>query len=193
MRKRRTVAERFAATLTRVCLVPALLVLVGGLAGCRHKVTHSPLPIGVLAPIELETPDNGDQPEIAELSPPDFELPLPPPPAPKPVIRRKPTAKEEQPAQVASAPEPAALAIGALSTSDEATPDGPQQAKDLIGSIQKRIAALPPRIAEGQKKQVRQVKHFVDQAQAALSSGDADGALNLATKAKLLMDDLEKR
>jgi hypothetical protein len=37
------------------------------------------------------------------------------------------------------------------------------------------------------------VRHFLDQAQQALNSGDADGAMNLATKAKLLMDDLEKK
>jgi hypothetical protein len=33
----------------------------------------------------------------------------------------------------------------------------------------------------------------VEQAQQALTSGDSDGAINLATKARVLMDDLEKK
>jgi len=44
-----------------------------------------------------------------------------------------------------------------------------------------------------QRAQVRQVQQFVKQAQQALESGDAQGASTLATKAKLLMDDLEKK
>jgi hypothetical protein len=95
--------------------------------------------------------------------------------------------------QVASAPEPAALAIGTLSTGDDASPQSQQQAQDLIASILKRIAALPAKTADAQKKQIRQIKTFILQAQKALNSGDAEGAKNLATKAKLLMDDLEKK
>jgi uncharacterized phage infection (PIP) family protein YhgE len=95
--------------------------------------------------------------------------------------------------QVAGAPDPAAVAIGALSTGSDATPQGQQQVKDLIASIVKRIAALPAKTADDQKAQLRQVKQFLDQAQQALTSGDAEGAKNLATKAKLLMDDVEKK
>jgi hypothetical protein len=95
--------------------------------------------------------------------------------------------------QVASAPEPAALAIGSLSTGGDAAPQSQQQAHDLIASILKRIAALPAKTADAQKKQVRQIHNFIDQAQRALNSGDAEGAKNLATKANLLMDDLEKK
>jgi ABC-type Fe3+-hydroxamate transport system substrate-binding protein len=95
--------------------------------------------------------------------------------------------------QVASAPEPAALAIGTLSTGGDASPQSQQQAQDLIASILKRIAALPAKTADAQKKQIRQIKTFILQAQKALNSGDAEGAKNLATKAKLLMDDLEKK
>jgi hypothetical protein len=63
----------------------------------------------------------------------------------------------------------------------------------MISSILKSLAALPARIADAQKRQVRQVRHFLDQAQQALNTGDTEGAKNLATKAHLLMDDLEKR
>jgi hypothetical protein len=96
------------------------------------------------------------------------------------------------PPQVASAAEPAA-AIGSLSSGGDSVGQSQQQAKDLIASILKRIAALPAKTADSKKGEVRQVKRFLDQAQQALNSGDADGAKNLATKAGLLMDDLEKK
>ena len=63
----------------------------------------------------------------------------------------------------------------------------------MISSIQRRIAALSARTADSQKRGIRQVRHFLDQAQQALSTGDTEGANNLATKAGLLMDDLEKK
>jgi hypothetical protein len=121
--------------------------------------------------------------------------PLPPPPPAKPVPKKTPATKEEAqpPVQAAAAPESAALAIGVLSIGGDAAPQSQQTARDLIAAITKRIAALPSKIADARKEQVRQVKHFLDQAQQALNSGDADGAMNLATKAKLLMDDLEKK
>jgi len=95
--------------------------------------------------------------------------------------------------EVVSEAEPAAVAIGALTTGGDAAPQSRQQAQDLIASILKRIAALPAKTADAQKRQIRQVRNFLDEAQKALKSGDAEGAKNLATKAKLLMDDLEKK
>jgi hypothetical protein len=171
------------------------LLLVGGLAGCHHKPAVLALPRGVLAPIELENiPLPESLPEIAELPPPEL-VPLPPPPPPKPTPRRRPQPKEQPqpPVQVASAPDPAALAIGALSTGGDAVPQSQQEARDLIASIFKRIAALSSDIANAQKQQVKQIHNFLDQAQKALNSGDAEGAKNLATKARVLMDDLEKK
>jgi hypothetical protein len=132
---------------------------------------------------------------VASLPPPQLED-LPPLPVPPPAPRKRPATapKEAQtPVQVAGASAPAALAIGELSAGGDSTPQIQQQAKDLIAAILRRIAALPARTADAQKRQIRQVRHFLDQAQQALNSGDADGAKNLATKARLLMDDLEKR
>jgi hypothetical protein len=132
---------------------------------------------------------------IAEAPAPELKLPLPIAPPPRPTPRRRtPTPKEETqpPTQVASAA-PAELAIGDLSTGGDAAPQSQQQARDLIDSIVKRIAALSKKTVDGQKKQLNQVKHFLDQAKQALNTGDADGAMNLATKAKVMMDDLEKK
>ena len=178
-----------------VTLVLSLPFAVG-LAGCHRKVVRSPFPASVLAPIELEAATNpNSMPLIASIPPPELGPPTQPPPFPKPVARKRPAAKEEAPApaQAASAPESAALAIGALSIGGDAAPQSQQTARDLIGTITRRIAALPAKTASAQKAQIRQIRHFLDQAQQALNSGDSEGAMNLATKAKLLMDDLEKK
>jgi hypothetical protein len=172
------------------------LVLAAGLSGCRHNTNPVVLAQTAHAPIELETvPPPDSPPTIATLPAPE-PAPLPPPPPPATTRRRAPAPappKETQPpVQVASA-EPAAAAIGSLSSGGDSTAQNQQQAKDLIASILKRIAALPAKTADSKKEQVRQVKRFLDQAQQALNSGDADGAKNLATKAGLLMDDLEKK
>ena len=63
----------------------------------------------------------------------------------------------------------------------------------MISSILKRIAALSTKTADAEKPQIRQIRHFLDQAQQALNTGDTEGAKNLATKARQLMDDLEKK
>jgi hypothetical protein len=153
------------------------------------------LPLASLAPIELEAAIDPDSLPMIETVPLPELGPLPPPPPAKPVPKKTPATKEEaQPTvQPATAPESAALAIGVLSIGGDAAPQSQQTARDLIAAITKRIAALPSKIADARKNQVRQVKHFLDQAQQALNSGDAEGAMNLATKAKLLMDDLEKK
>jgi hypothetical protein len=169
------------------------LVFIAGLTGCRHKTLYV-LPQQVaMAPIDLEpVPEPKSPPMISSV--PEPQLPPPSPAAPPRVTRRRPAqAKEPPPVQVASAPEPAALAIGALSSGGDSTPQSQQDAKDLIASIQKRIAALPSKTASQQKEQLRQVLYFLKQAQQALNTGDAEGAKNLATKAKLLMDDVEKK
>ena len=186
-------ASRLGVAFARAGRVPALaLVLAAGLAGCRHKTAAFVIPHGALVPVDLEIlPAPDPPPLIAALTPPDFgPLSSPPPP---PVAKKKttPAPKEEPPVQVAEAA-PAAL-LGTLSTGGDAAPQSQQQAQDMIASIARRINALPSQTANAQKRQIRQILNFVDQAKKALSSGDAEGAKNLATKAKLHMDDLEKK
>jgi protein TonB len=146
------------------------------------------------APVELEIPPEPANPIMIQPVP-EVTVVIPTPPPPKQPPRKKPApAKEAQPpAQVASAAEPAALAIGSLSNGGESTPQSQQQTKDLIAAIRRRLAALPARTASRQKSEISQVNRFLKQAQQALDSGDAEGANNLAVKAKLLMDDVEKK
>lgn len=166
------------------------LVFVVALAGCRHKPARWAPPVGALAPVDLEIPPQPEPPpEIATLPAPDLG-PLPePPPAPR---RRPAPAPKEQPAQVASNDSPA-LAIGALSVGGDGISETQQKTQDLIASIARRISALSTQAASSQKREIRQIRNFLDQAQKALKSGDADGANALATKASLLMDNVEKK
>ena len=187
--------RRLAPAFARASRAPlASLILVAGLAGCHHKQLAYTIPQGAHAPVPLETiPTPEPPPMIATLPSPELgPLTIPPPP-PKPTPRRRPAPKEDAQPQVASAPEIAAAAIGSLSAGGAPSQQTQQQAQGLIASILKRISALPANVADAQKKQIRQIRNFLDQAQKALNSGDADGANNLATKAKLLMDDLEKK
>ena len=171
------------------------LGLTVGLSGCRHKPQVAPLP-PVMSPVALE-----DIPEPENL--PMVEAPqikLPPVPVAtnaKPKRERKKPAPKPvtpEPVQIASAapPPPEETAIGALTAGGEASPQTKQEAADLITSSEKRLNALSAQKAEEEKAQVSKVKNFLKDAQEALKSGDAEGAKTLATKAKLLLDDLEK-
>jgi ribosomal protein S20 len=90
----------------------------------------------------------------------------------------------------ATSPEDAA--IGALSLGGEANPRAQQEAGELLASIEKRLNSLSPGKAVAEKAQVSRIRNFQRQAQQALNSGDVEGAKTLATKAWLLLDDLEK-
>jgi ribosomal protein S20 len=168
--------------------------LVVGLGGCRHKPQLAPLP-PAMTPVALEEipePENLPMVEAPQIKLP----PVPVATNAKPKRERKkpaPKPTPEPPVQVAAAvPPPEETAIGALTAGGEASPQTKQEAADLIASSEKRLNALPAKKAEDEKAQVSKVKNFLKDAQDALKSGDAEGAKTLATKAKLLLDDLEK-
>jgi ribosomal protein S20 len=171
--------------------------LMVGLSGCRHKPQLAPLP-PVMAPVALEKiPEPNDLPmvDVPKLS-------LPPVPVAtntkpkrekkKPAPKVAPPPEPAQVANVAPPPTPEETAIGALTAGGETNPQTKQEAGDLITSSEKRLNALSAQKAEEEKAQVSKVKNFLKDAEDALKSGDAEGAKTLATKAKLLLDDLEK-
>lgn len=175
-------------------------VLCAGLAlcasGCRKKVLAPPPLPPIKDPIALLTPPPPEHPPMIEPS----VVRMPPAPTASAAShlkreRRRPAAKPapEQPALVASTEPPAeTVAIGALTPGGEANPRSQQEAADMITANEKRLNALPAQIVDEQKAQISKVKTFQRQAQEALNSGDAEGAKTLATKAKLLLDDLSK-
>jgi ribosomal protein S20 len=181
--------------ISRRCLDAILCFgLAVGLAGCRHKPQVVPLP-SVLAPVALlEIPEPDHLPMVDTP-----QLRLPPVPYAtnaKPKREKRKPAPKVAPAEpvIASVapPSPEETAIGALTAGGEASPQTKQDAADLIASIEKRLNALSAQKAEEEKTQVSKVKNFLKDAQDALKTGDAEGAKTLATKAKLLLDDVEK-
>jgi ribosomal protein S20 len=169
-----------------------------GLAGCRHQQQLAPLP-PVMAPVALVDIPEPDNLPMVEAPPENL------PPVPVSTEAGKPKRKKKQPPKVvvptesvadtqvanAAAPTPDA-AVGALTAGGETNPQTKQEAEDLIASIDKRLNALSAQKVEEEKTQVSKVRNFWKDAQEALKSGDAEGAKTLATKAKLLLDDLEK-
>jgi ribosomal protein S20 len=166
------------------------------LSGCRHKVTVPPLP-QILTPVELvDIPEQ----QLPSLEPPQIKIP------PVPIAaaaahprreRKRVTAKvapavPAQPAAEESSEKEEAEAIGSLSSGGDTSPHSQQEAADMIASNEKRLSGISAQIAEEQKTQISKVRNFQKQAQDALTSGDVEGAKTLATKAKLLLDDMEK-
>ncbi|HMG02270.1 MAG TPA: hypothetical protein VK596_04000 [Edaphobacter sp.] len=173
--------------------------LVFGVSGCRHKPVLPPLP-PIAEPLVLVTPP-------AQVPPPMIEPPqvdLPPVPvasgaSPRRERRHRPTPPNtpataqtnmgETPAATIS---PEDVAIGALSLGGEANPRAQQEAAELLASIERRLNSLSPAKERTDKAQISRIRNFQRQAQGALNTGDVEGAKTLGTKAKLLLDDLEK-
>lgn len=177
----------------------ALLAGVSLLTGCRHKPNPILLSAQIQTPVPLATPPEPAKPQVVEPQPlPKAPVVAVKPPR-KPRRRTTPAPKPAEttpaPVQVASAATSApdgASVIGALTAGGDASPQKHQQAADLIAAITKRLGALSTSLVEQERVQVGQVKNFLRQSQTALDSGDSEGSLNLATKAKLLLDDLTK-
>lgn len=172
-----------------------------GLAGCRHKPVLPPR-AAVIQPVAVLRSPEPDPPPMIPL----VKVDLPPVPmasgaTPRRERRRRSTSQSavtnspaNAPADTATAPAapPEADPIGSLSLGGEASPRAQQEAADMIASIEQRISALPNGKARQERAQVSRIRNFRRQAQEALNSGDVEGAKTLATKARLLLDDLEK-
>lgn len=191
MSTNRTPGERIESNSNLAGRIPALCALfLLGFAGCGHKAVKVHIP--VVYPVDLESTSSTTDDEIEPVPPPEI-APLQWPEPPRPPIRRRPP-----PPADASVPQPGndtapELNIGTLTTGGDATPQSLQQARDLIGSVDRRATSLPPRIMNSERPQVRQVRNYLDQAKQALNTGDAEGAVNLANKARQLVDELERR
>lgn len=164
-----------------------------------HKRAKVPVLPAVLAPVQTVTPPAPTN--LPLLQAPKVELP------PTPIAEAAASPKRERrrslpktvvtpaPTEEGTEAQPMTdeAAIGELTPGGTADPQAQQEAKDLIASIEKRLNALPAQTVKKQRSQISKVRNFWLQAQAAFNSGDAEGAKTLATKAKLLLDDLEKQ
>jgi hypothetical protein len=65
-----------------------------------------------------------------------------------------------------------------------------RQAEDLIKATKNGVEGIKRELTPDEKKTVVEIGTFLNRAQQALKNGDVDGAYGLATKAKLLLDEL---
>lgn len=89
--------------------------------------------------------------------------------------------------------DPAATPFGQLTTGDDAT--GAQtnhNAAALIRQTQDGLEKITRKLTADEQVTAAQIRTFLKQAKQALDIGDSDGAETLATKAKLLLDELTK-
>jgi hypothetical protein len=200
-------------------LPPCIALLVFCSTGCHsHKVSQPPQqaqapPLqtggGTLTTKKNPQPqEKNASPLASPLPPPSAQaVALPPPPPPKKVRHRKKTPKPVEPQTVAATssgpsasaqspivpPVMGASPIGQLTTGDSAAGERTKhETADLIGSTQQGMNGIKRPLSADEKVTVAQIRTFLSQAQKALDSGDADGAHTLATKARLLLDELTK-
>jgi hypothetical protein len=167
----------------------------------------------------LPPPDTTQQQEKSEtplaspLPPPSAQsVPLPPP-TPKKVRNKKPKPappKSTDTTQTAGATPAASGAtaqvsaptvsgggsgspIGQLTTGDSALGERTKhETADLIGGTQQALRGIKRSLSTDELVTASQIRTFLKQAQQELDSGDTDGAHTLATKAKLLLDEITK-
>ena len=168
-----------------------LLPLV--LTGCFHKTQlaqNQPL----APPIE-DTPPPKPEPSPTNLPPPVVTIPeqpqqqqVTPPPEPvkKPARHKKPPNTNTQ---IASASAPAPVpAAGNLTSNDP--PNMRQSTDALIEQTEKSLNGITRKLNEQEQKTAAQIREFIKQAREALTAGNIDGANSLATRAKVLLDEL---
>jgi len=177
------------------------LLLCGTLAGCQHKPVAPPLSA------KAQTPDIFLNPPAPENLPPMQSAGLPPavtdtkPPVaeevkPKKKVKRTPPPVVTPPVvPPAPAPEPAPVEtakLGELAPGGDSNPQQQQEVAGKIAAVEKRVNDLPAAVADREQKQIAKVKLFLKEASDALKGGDVEGAKILATKADLLVDDVQK-
>jgi hypothetical protein len=173
---------------------------------------------GTLPPPDTPQPqEKSETPLASPLPPPSAQsVPLPPPTPKK--VRKKPkpapskSTDTTQTAAASSGGTPAANGstaqatpqtvsppggsgspIGQLTTGDSALGERTKhETADLIGGTQTGLNGIKRSLSTDEQVTASQIRTFLKQAQQALDSGDTDGAHTLATKAKLLLDELTK-
>jgi hypothetical protein len=171
--------------------------------GCIfHK--KQPQPVQALAPAASSAPkpepDHPNLPDSATTIPPqpiksteDENLPA------KPISRHKrQAAKPPQDATTAPATTPASdtpasdtpavSAIGQLSTPEPS--DLRRSIDESIASTDRGLNNIGRSLNDQDQKTAAQIRGFLKQAKAALTTGDVDGAKTLASKAKVLLSEL---
>jgi hypothetical protein len=180
--------DRRFSVMVAVCLLPLLF------AGCSHKPQPEPL----APPIE-DAPPPKPLPSPANLPPPVITVPKeaqeptlvePPKPAPAPPVRQKRHTPPPSTTTTAPIARPSVSAVGQLSSGDPS--DLRRQTADSIIATERGLNSINRPLGSQERKTALQIREFLKQAHAALSSGDVDGAHTLAVKARVLLGELSQ-
>jgi hypothetical protein len=209
-----------AAQLRSLCVLLAILCTGCShkTSGTPQQAQAPPLQTGkgtLEPPKTTQQAEKSDTPLASPLPPPAQTVPLPPP-TPKKVRKPKKPKPADTPqvagagtqngqasagSATAQATPPAQLqtaaasnsAIGQLTTGDSASGERTKhETADLIGATQQGLSSIKRSLSNDEKATAGQIHNYLKQAQQALENGDADGAHLLATKAKVLLDELTK-
>lgn len=163
------------------------------LTGCFHHKTqlaqNQPL-----APLIEDTAPPKPEPGQTNLNPPvptvseqphaPQQITPPAEPVKKPPHHKKPPNTTE----VASAGPSPVSPIGTLTAPD---PSNARQETDaLIEQTEKSLNGITRKLSEPEQKTAAQIREFIKESREALTNGNFDGAHTLATKAKVLLDEL---
>jgi hypothetical protein len=168
--------------------------------------------------LEKEAKKNQQPPPDSTLPQPTAQVTPPPlPPAKQPKVKRPKRSKtSDKPADknLAAAPAPTQQAantgpsvppeqsaaqaqaapvspIGQLTAGDSATQaKAKQDTLNLISTTEQGMGNIKRALSDDEQATLLRVRTFIKQAKQALDTGDSDGALTLATKAKLLLEEL---
>jgi hypothetical protein len=187
-------------SVVRVSWLVPVLALLPLLQGCDHKTQRAQTQT-LAPPIVDAQPSKPDTVSTASLPPPkvdeqqpqqaDNTQPKPATPPKKPAHPKKKTDNSgSQPAQEASSGSPAVPAIGELSSG--ASGDLRTQTEDSINATEKGLNAITRTLNDSEVKTAAQIREFLKQAREALNTGDVDGAMTLAKKAKVLLAELNQ-
>ena len=188
----------------RVCLLLCAVLLP--LAGChRHARQTLALPPAPpeIAPVMVSVPPPTHPTEPLPAQPKAVVTIVAPAEKPRrrPAKPRKTTATVPPPiASTPAAPPPVQTAavtpppinLGTLSAGGDSSNNSRQETTDLIHAQTQRIVGLQSTFVNDHKADVEQARLYLRQAQDAWSSSDVEAARTLATKAKVLLDDLLK-
>ena len=180
--------------MTRLRNAAWLLLCMLPLAGCHHKpIVAAAPPLPAVGPEVVSVPppthptEPEPEPEVVEEPP----VPTPVPTPPKRPARRRPTAPAPAPAPTTTAAAPPPVELGQLTTGGEANNAALRQsAEDLLRAQQRRLVALPPAVAAAHSDQTERARLFLRDADEAWKKLDIEGTRTLATKAKVLLDEI---
>lgn len=193
-----------------------LIALLMPLSGCDKKAKTAPAPQAqapTLPPSQMV-----HIPELPGLPPPqlrDVAVATPPPDNPEPARPRRTNhhkstaAKQTTPAdstaqsaekatppqasqtQVATSGTPDASPIGQLSsTGEDSTAPGRDNIERLINNTESGLNGIKRALSKDEQDTTAQIRTFLTKARQSLSENDLDGAQTLATKAKVLLEEL---